>query len=345
MVPDSFVDAGYQFKVNEGNTYPKYNLQSYNIYDHGQDTGDQIIRYDNKHIKTLRQSYNVVPHEELLGLVKVVADEAGLDNIQAGLPTPHHLNQAWGTKAKFGDAMISRDGKYMSATFTSNEVNIGDMSGNHKIYGGVTILSSIDGSSSIRVMPMTLRTFCMNIMQHVMAEYGINQGPLGEVQHQINKLKKMTGEHFDHGRSIKNLPEGFNVASAKARFYHRQNLDMDVIAESIKMALETAQSMLAEYEKLQELMLEQKMALELVATLPSAAIKSAQFLDVDKDGKVKILDSNITLYEVMNHFTNYLTFNSNSKSMRSVYRKYGEVDKIFFNEKRRTELLQPIQVQ
>jgi len=344
MDAESYVDAGYQFKVNEGNTYNQYDLQSFNIFDNGQNTGDQIIRYNNQHIKTLRQSYNVVPHEELLGLVKVVADEMGLDNIQSSTKVTNPNAQMWGHKAKFGDATISRDGKYMAASFISDEVKIGDVDKNHNIFGGVTVLSSIDGTSSIRVMPLTLRTFCMNIMNHVMAEFGMKEGLLGESQHQLNKLKRMTGEHFDHGRSIKNLQEGVNTAAAKARFYHRQNLDMDIIAESIKMALEHSQKMLGEYQKLQDLMLEQKMAMELVATLPAAAIKSAQFLHVEKD-EVKIVNPNITLYEVMNHFTQYLTYYSNSKSMRAVYRKYGEVDKIFFNEDKRTELLKPIQVQ
>jgi len=89
--------------------------------------------------------------------------------------------------------------------------------------------------------------------------------------------------------------------------------------------------------------------MEMVAKLPSAAIKSANFLTVkkekDQEVEVTITDPKITLYEVMNHFTNYLTFHSVTKSMGSNMWAYGEVDKLFFNRKNRTELLQPIKAQ
>lgn len=336
-----FVDAGYSCKVNEGNTYDKYNLQAHDLYDHGVNTGDQIIRYQNKHIKTLRQTYKVVPHEDLLGLVNVVADELGLSNIRdetKGFGTVQGrtgTTQKWGSKAKFGHATISHDGKYMSATYVSDKVSIGDVNADHNIFGGVSIMGSIDGSTSIRIMPMTLRTFCFNIMNHVLREIGMKT-LLGEANHQLNKLRK--GHEHDIG------VEQRNVVAAKTRFYHRQNLEMDDIAESIKLALLQSETLLDEYRKLQNLILEQKMAFELVATMPQQAIKSAQFLEVTKDD-VKITNPNITLYEVMNHFTQYLTYYANSKSMRSVYRKYGEVDNIFFNENRRTELLKPLQAQ
>jgi len=330
-VEANFVDAGYTFKVNEGNTYNQYNLQSHNIYDKGINTNDQIIRYNGKHIRTLKQTYKVVPHEDLIKLVRVATDEMGLKNVQnpklmfGSIQGRGFQQQRWGQSAKFGDAIISPDGKYISASFVSEEVKIGDVNNSHNIFGGVTIMGSIDGTTAIRVMPLTLRTFCFNIMNHVLAEVGI-KNLLGEATHQLNKLQKM--DSVQENRKI------------QARFYHSQKLEMVDVVDSIKAAISKSQEILGEYKKLQDLMLKQKMALALVEKMPAASIKSADFLELTKDGVV-ITNPNISLYEVMNHFTNFLTFHSMTKSMKSVFRKYGEVDSIFFNENRRMELLAP----
>jgi len=183
------VDAGYTFKVNEGNTFLKYNLLSHNIYDNGVNTGNQIIRYRNRHIAVLRQTYKVVPHEDLYKIMKVATDELGLQDLFTANLAKSDFRNNWGKRADFGNATISHDHKMMSASFVSDKIKIGDVDKDHNVFGGVTITGSIDGGSSIRVIPFTLRDFCLNQMNHILSQVGINS-LLSEGQHQLEKLSR-----------------------------------------------------------------------------------------------------------------------------------------------------------
>ncbi len=283
----------------------KYELQSHSVIFNGKETDKVLIEYKGKFANIASNVYQLVPNELLYETASKVAKKLGLTSY-----TPKEGNKRWFKEAEFGDghALVDREsGFQMYACFLDpkKEVNVtGDDAGLMRL--GACIAGSVDLSRGISCMPMDFRKICENLMFHLANEGSIQTEATVAQRNRIRDTEK--------------------TASLYKR--HTSGLDITDLAKQIESSFKQAGVIFERYQEMAKLKITEAQVRKLAKKMPKAVVKDLKWMNIDKLGKVTLLDKSTTQWTAFNNITENLTHTDKSGSLANTMRRYKHVDSI-----------------
>ena len=300
------------------NTYPKYGIEARTLTLNGKETGRQMITYKNEFMNVASTRYHVTPNEELFETAKQVCKKLGLE---AELPNHRNYhrngNQSWYKIADFGDCLISSGnaqknkgaGGQMIATFLSkNEVDVTGTGDN--VRTGVSVIGSIDGTSSTKIVATDDRSFCANRFLHL-GNAIVSSEAINETATNIKKVSEEDGWKFS------------------GKWYHTRKVENYELEDVIKIAGKRAEDIIQKYQDLKNLKVTKSLCDGIISKLGKNLAKELDYIDIDKKSNIVSIDENTNQWSALNQITEKMWHGNFTKNMGRVVQKYREVDEIF----------------
>ena len=315
-----------QFIPDPKNTFKRHNILTEKLIVNGVDTKMVLIQDTaNKGSWLASRRYRVMPHPLIMKIVKTVGDELGINLTPIEQPA-----MKFGYKTLEDGSVIAKDGRYMLASFTANrdvEVKSGD-----KIKTGFTVVNTMDTSTSLHIVPFTLRMVCMNQFHAFMTS--VKQWSGNYSSPMVLKAKEAFKNSIKLQTTYKTLP--VFLEKLRKRQTHTSLLTEESIAHRIALNLELAVGFANDFKALSKIKLadtEQQIQ-NLVDSMPVSVNKELSCITIDrvskkKEPKVKSIHAvdhikysksgvwnnidykeQVSHYDLFNDYTNILTHNA-----------------------------------
>ena len=349
--PNQFTDeefsehtADITYEQVPENTFKRHNIVTMRVLVNGRRTGVVLIRdLVNGGFWKASERYQVVPHPQILQVVKSVSEELGINLTMLSQPA-----MRIGYKTNEDGATIARDGRYMLASMTADRTV--DVSADDKVTAGITIVNTMDSSTALHIVPFVLRMNCMNQFHGFMTSVKGWQGntALKGYETQLEKIK----DAWSHNIRLQNtypLLDDFVEAITK-RHTHVKSLDEQVIAEKIALQLELAVGFANDFKDLAQTPLNLATAQKIVDGMPVNVNKHLSCISYTRNRKEHTNEidlpssfgEDITEYDLFNNYTNILTHNEDavSTSMMAQLNNHRKLLRLFnFGNRRPIEVI------
>ena len=330
------------------NTFKRDGILTERIIVNEKATGMVVIQdLDNGGVWKATERYQVVTHKRLLKLVKRVAEELGINLTM--LPQPAMEGYYGRYKTTSDGATIAKDGKYMLASMTASKQIVVNEDLDDKVEVGITIVNTMDGSTSVHIAPLVVRLLCMNQFHGFSTTIKGWQGSYNkkEFAHIYEKAK----EAWSHSLKLQNTyPEVDMFLSAMTkRHRHTKSLNEEMIAEKMALQLELAVGYANDFKDLAKTPLTMEVAQKIVDAMPVSVNKELRCINYERVGEKNekkynqiSLKGSLTEYDLFNDYTNILTHNADvaSNSLTSQLNRHKVLARLFnFGNRRQQEVI------
>ena len=373
LEPEQLTGEEFVQRIVSDQTWAKYGVVSYDTFYRDSLTGSRVVTFLGR-AWGVSTKYHAVPHQIPLENALRVSETLGI---------PVKISRVFGSgrwrrpfvnssrdhfDGGHPDAIISPDGRFMSASFVIDDkfkknynIDLGEATTGVKdsIRAGFTIRNSLDGSSALVIEPVTYRGVCSNVMTHSSKTLrGTNAVFKGVVLDEVmkrareaflkidskiqKKWKEMTTPKTPTLDSIKEL----TAPATKGRFIHRRDIDPIEMRQSMFVALELGNEYLQVWKELGEYKVNQAMAELIAKSLPASIYNHdliRQWMEVKtiKDGdkkelEVTLLDRNKTWYSGMNDTTRIQTGGDISGTFKAHFKKDVKIQNLWMSLKNRS---------
>ena len=311
------------FEQSPSNTFKRDGILTEKLIVNGVDTKTVLIQDTvNKGSWMASNQYRVMPHGRVLKIVKAVGDELGIKMTPVEQPA-----MKMGYKTLKDGSVIAKDGRYMLASFTANrdvEVKSNDI-----IKTGFTVVNTMDTSTSLHIVPFTLRMNCMNQFHAFMTS--VKEWSGNYTSPMVAKAKEAFKHSIKLQTTYKELP--VFLEKLRKRQTHSSLLTEATVATKVALNLELAVGFANDFKTLDKINLvdtEQQIQ-NLVDSMPVSVNKELSCITIDrvsqkKEPKVKPIHAvdhikysksgvwnnidykkQVTHYDLFNDYTNILT--------------------------------------
>jgi len=346
--PEEFSDkvADITFEQVPENTFRRWGIMTKRVLCNGKRTGVVLIRdLLNGGFWKATERYQVIPHQMLMGIVRTIADELGINLTVLPQPALSRTRKYKEYRDGMEDgATITRDGRYMLASMISDKsVNV---SADDKVMAGITVVNTMDSSTAVHIVPMIYTLNCTNQFPAFNTAVKGWQGntELKGYKTQLEQIK----DAWSHNRRLQEtypLIEDFVKAITK-RHTHVKTLDEQVIAEKFALCIELAVGYADDYKDLAKTPLTKDEAQKIVDGMPVNVNKHLSCISYTRNRKEHtneiIIPVGVTLYDLFNDYTDILTHNEDvaSASMMAQLNNYRKIFRLFnFGNRRPIEAI------
>ena len=353
--PEEFSDkvADITFEQVPENTFRRWGIMTKRVLCNGRRTGVVLIRdLLNGGFWKATERYQVIPHQMLMRIVEQVADELGINLTMLEQPALRRGYKTYATHINGNQATITKDGRYMLASMTSDKsVNV---SADDKVMAGITVVNTMDSSTAVHIVPMIYTLNCTNQFPAFNTAVKGWQGntELKGYESQLEQIK----DAWSHNRRLQEtypLIEDFVKAITK-RHTHVKTLDEQVIAEKVALCLELAVGYTNDYKDLAQTPLTMETAQKIVDGMPVNVNKHLTCVRYTRNRKEHTNEILVpswighdkakkpTEYDLFNDYTDILTHNEDvaSASMMAQLNNYRKIFRLFnFGNRRPIEAI------
>lgn len=287
-------------------------LRTHDVFWNGEPTGKQAIVYNDKLITFRSVGYHVFAHEDVLAIVDRIATALKL-KLQTDGSTNHTLKVNGKDYQVTADKNIAR----VTAKYTFSDF---DVTGNDRVKFGVSILTNIDGSGSLKICPYSFRQVCSNGMLHAASFLQISEALTQKIVKSTEKLDNYITDleaiSLDTDRLVEKL--------TKLGFRHKEELPANWIAARLLQIVENAKTLEQKYKQLVDAELNAKTAAELIKKIPVKVLKNLSW--IEKQDKEYRYATTVTKWQALNDITYQLTHQS--RAYTANLNAYKAVDEI-----------------